>query len=74
MAPNKDKKIEKAIEAAWYRLAQGVEIDVMNIPKVFAEAKVALKGGQDLDTIIVNLIAKYRANPDANFMKDLEKL
>ena len=56
------KQLEKQIEAAWYRQASGVQVDLMSIPRIFDEAYDAVRGGQVLEDVITKLIAKYRVN------------
>ncbi len=56
--PN-DKQIEKAIEKAYYRLAQGRQIDIMKIGSLFGAALMDIKGGADIDKAVTEAIEKY---------------
>jgi hypothetical protein len=52
--------IDEAIHAAYKRhFVSGMYINVMDIPKVFSEAKEAIARGDALDAAIVKLAAKY---------------
>ena len=55
-----DKQLDKDIERAWYRLASGVQVNIMDIPKIFRECRVAVLAGQPLDTIVQECIGRYR--------------
>jgi len=56
------RQADKAVEAAYYRTCRGVQIDVMDIGKVFAAGRQALAAGQDLDAAIVAFVATIRKN------------
>lgn len=53
-----DKKIDKRIEAAYYAVANGIQIDIMDIPKVFAVGRAFVADGVDDDTL-KTMIAAY---------------
>jgi len=59
-------KAEKArdllIERTYYKHGQGVQISIMDIPKVFTAGRQALEEGQDLDAAIQSAIAQLRVN------------
>lgn len=50
------------IERAYYRVAQGVQINVMDIGKVFAAGRQALAAGGDLDAAVAAAVAQLRQN------------
>jgi hypothetical protein len=59
------KKIDKRIEAAYYRTCNGVQIDIMDISKVFRVGKAALDMGADeagLETAIKDFVETIRHN------------
>ncbi len=53
-------KLDKEIEQAWYKHAAGVQIDIMNIPKVFSEATEMVKGGKSVEEAVKELAQKYK--------------
>jgi hypothetical protein len=55
-----EKAIDKQIEAAYYRHGQGAMINVMSIPEIFQQSREALVAGQNLDDVMVNLVARFR--------------
>jgi hypothetical protein len=55
-------KAERAIERAYGETCKGVEINVMDIGKVFAEGRKALAEGRDLKEAIVAFVATIRLN------------
>lgn len=52
--------MDAQIERAYYRLAQGVQISVLDIGKVFAAGRAALATGADLDAAITAVVAILR--------------
>ena len=56
------KQIDKLIEQTYYKHGSGVQIDIMNINKIFNAGHAAYSAGQSLDDAIVAAIAKYREN------------
>lgn len=61
MAKRQDA-IDKAIEAAWYKLASGVQVNIMVIPTIFRECREAIVGGKSVDEAVAAAVAKYRLN------------
>jgi len=58
----KENPLDKAIEAEWYRRASGVQVSVLDIPKIFREAKLELAAGKSLPDAIDLMIQRYRKN------------
>ena len=56
------KKLEKEIERLYYKNGDGVQINIMNIGKVFSDCTEAYNRGEDLETAVLAAIAKYREN------------
>lgn len=56
------KQIDKLIEQTYYKYGSGIQIDIMNIQKVFDAGHAAYSAGQSLDDAIIAAIAKYREN------------
>ena len=52
------KAIDRLIEQAYYRLAAGKQIDVMNISKVYAAGRLAAETGGDVDAAVARQIAE----------------
>lgn len=55
-------RMNKAIEAAWYEQASGVQVDVMDIPKIFARARTMMAAGASATESVTTLIADFRKN------------
>ena len=62
MARQKKDTVEMAIEQEWYKQGSGVQINIMNISKVFKDCKVEMKQGKTVQEAIANAIVKYREN------------
>lgn len=56
------KKLDKEIEQAWYRLASGVQVNIMDIPKITREVKDAVLAGASVDDATIAAREKYRLN------------
>lgn len=54
-----EKALDKAIEQAYYRLAQGKQIGIMDIPKVFKDCRLAITQGATLDQAMRAAILMY---------------
>lgn len=57
-----EKQLDRQIEAAYYRHAEGVQINIFDIPKVFREAEIGVAAGADLDIIMIGIVKRYRVN------------
>jgi hypothetical protein len=53
------KQMDKEIETAYYRLAQGQQINIMDIPKVFAESRRAILNGATVDQAVRAAVLMY---------------
>lgn len=51
--------LDKEIEQAYYRLSAGLMINIMDIPKVFAECRKAIEGGAVVDQAVRAAILMY---------------
>ena len=55
----KAPQIDKEIEVAYYRIASGQMIDIMDIPKVFAESRRAISAGAAVDQAVRAAVLMY---------------
>lgn len=56
-----EKALDKQIEAAYYRVARGVQVGIMDVPKIFADAKALLAAGRtDIDQVLIEVVKKYQ--------------
>lgn len=51
--------VDSAIEQVYYARAQGLQIGMMDIPKLFNDARLAISQGKDVESATVEAIAKY---------------
>jgi hypothetical protein len=56
------KKIDNLIDQSYGRVARDVQINMMDIPKVFAEGRRAIAAGEDIDTALAAIVQKIRVN------------
>lgn len=57
-----EKKLDAAIERIYYSRCSGVQINIMDIPKVFAAGHAAAAAGADIEAAIVARVAELRLN------------
>ena len=56
------KQIDKLIEAVYYRVASGIQIDVLDIGKVFAAGRAGYLTPEGIEPAVVAIVAKLRKN------------
>jgi hypothetical protein len=54
--------IDKAIGRAWAQLMSGVQVPIMDIPRIFRDIKLEMAGGVDLQTAVQAVGGRYRVN------------
>ena len=57
-----DRDAEKAFNQSYGRVGQNVQIDVLDMSKMKAEALTAFKTGTPMDDAVTASLAKYRKN------------
>jgi hypothetical protein len=57
-----DDPVDKAISDAWPRLMHGVQVPIMDIPRIFRDIKLEIAGGADLQTAVLAVGGRYRVN------------
>jgi tetratricopeptide (TPR) repeat protein len=64
------KKLDKQIEQFYYKHAQGTQINVMDIGKLYKDCRAAYEAGEDLEQAVIKAIAKYKAeSAERTFIK-----
>ena len=61
MRRRKDKTAE-LIERTWYKLASGVQVNIMDIGAIFDGAKAEMAEGATVEEAVQTMISKYRKN------------
>jgi hypothetical protein len=56
------KQIDKLVERAYYARCSGIQIDVMDISKVFAVGRAAYAEGRDVEAAIAAFVEEIRKN------------
>lgn len=56
------KQLDKQIETAWRKLAQGVQVNVMDIRAIFDLVRQGVNEGRPMDDCVNEAIATYRQN------------
>jgi hypothetical protein len=56
------KKLDKEIEAIYYANCSGVQINIMDIPKIFDAGRMAYAAGQPMAPAILAKVAELRKN------------
>jgi len=60
--PRRKTDRDRKIEQSYYAHGQGVQINVLDIPKIFQRGHAALDAGADLEEAIKAAIAEFRQN------------
>lgn len=56
------KQLDAEVERIYYRNCSGIQIDVMDISKVFAVGRAALTNGLDAEAAVVAFVETIRKN------------
>ena len=59
MARKQKNPIDTQIERAYYRLAQGKQINIMRIPALFADCRTAVKNGEEVEAAVQAAVDRY---------------
>lgn len=62
MATKADKALDREIDKLYRENCSGIQIDIFDIPKVFAEARKAKAEGRDMKEAIVSFVNSIRKN------------
>jgi hypothetical protein len=62
MTKRQQNQIDKQIEQIYYRRCSGIQINIMDIGKVFAAGRAALAAGADVESAIVARVEQLRLN------------
>lgn len=57
-----ERQIDKAISVAWAREASGVQVPIMDIPRIFRDIKLELAAGVSIEAAVRSAAARYRVN------------
>lgn len=56
---NKKNAVDLDIEQAYYKHAQGMQIGIMDIGKLYNDARAAVASGEDVEAAVVKGVEKY---------------
>lgn len=62
-----DDPIDKAISSAWHRLMSGVQVPIMDIPRIFRDIKLEVAAGMPIDQAVLAVGNRYRVNRNPGF-------
>jgi len=57
-----DDAIDKAIGHAWAQFMSGVQVPIMDIPRIFRDIKLEMAGGATLEMAVTSVGQRYRVN------------
>lgn len=58
----KKNDVDSLIEKAWNQHAHGIQVNVMDISKIFSECRTAMASGTTVEDAVKAAIAKWRQN------------
>jgi hypothetical protein len=59
-----ERAIDAAISSSWSRLMSGVQVPILDIPRIFRDIKLEMAAGVPLDQAVLSVGARYRVNPN----------
>ena len=59
-----EKALDKEIERVYYKLASGVQVNIMDIPKIFDDAKIEHSAGVPIEQAMPAIIERYRVKQE----------
>lgn len=62
MTKREAKTLDKQIERIYYANCAGVQINVLDISKIFAAGRAAAAAGTDIEAAVLNAVATLRVN------------
>ena len=62
MAKTSEKKLDKLIDEIYRRRCSGIEINIMDIGKIFNAGRTAFRAGLDMEAAIVAKVEELRKN------------
>jgi hypothetical protein len=57
-----EKALDAAISGAWHRLMSGVQVPIMDIPRIFRDIKLEMAAGVPLEQAVSSVGTRYRVN------------
>ena len=57
-----DDPIDHAIGQAWHRLMSGIQVSVMDIPRIFRDVKLEMAAGMPLEEAVMRVGARFQVN------------
>ena len=57
-----DDPIDHAIGQAWHRLMSGIQVSIMDIPRIFRDVKLEMAAGMPLEEAVMRVGARFQVN------------
>jgi len=57
-----DKELDAEVERVYYEIAFGVQVNVMDIPRIFRDAKLEHSAGASIKDCMPVIVARYALN------------
>ncbi len=61
-ARRREDPVDAAIGAAWHRLMSGIQVPIMDIPRIFRDVKLEMAGGMPLEEAVMRVGARFQVN------------
>lgn len=66
-----DDPIDHAIGQAWHRLMSGIQVSVMDIPRIFRDVKLEMAAGMPLEEAVMRVGARFQVNRNPSLAASL---
>lgn len=69
-ARRRDDPVDKAIGEAWHRLMSGIQVSVMDIPRIFRDVKLEVAGGMSIEEAVMRVGARFQVNRNPRYRRN----
>ena len=66
-----DDPVDHAIGQAWHRLMSGVQVSIMDIPKIFRDVKLEMAAGMPLEEAVMRVGSRFQVNRNPSLAASL---
>lgn len=69
-ARRREDPIDKWIAAAWHRLMSGVQVPMLDIPRIFRDVKLEVAGGMSIEEAVMRVGQRYQVNRNPRYRRN----
>ena len=69
-ARRRDDPIDHAIGQAWHRLMSGIQVSIMDIPRIFRDVKLEMAAGMPLEEAVMRVGSRFQVNRNPHYRRN----